>query len=47
MSSFGTRQTQYERYFFGDPVRLSGRLYKNYPRSDYVKEVSEFLELDH
>lgn len=21
MSPFGTRQTQYERYFFGDPIR--------------------------
>ena len=32
MSSFGTRQTQYERYFFGDPVRLSGQLYRSYPK---------------
>ncbi|PIC76946.1 4-hydroxyphenylacetate 3-monooxygenase, oxygenase component [Sporosarcina sp. P19] len=32
MSSFGTRQTQYERYFFGDPVRLSGHLYRSYPK---------------
>ncbi|WP_053217373.1 4-hydroxyphenylacetate 3-monooxygenase, oxygenase component [Virgibacillus senegalensis] len=46
MSSFGTRQTQYERYFFGDPIRLSGRLYKSYPLADYVKEVSTFLDLE-
>ena len=29
MSSFGTRQTQYERYFFGDPIRLAGQLYRS------------------
>ncbi|RDW17554.1 4-hydroxyphenylacetate 3-monooxygenase, oxygenase component [Oceanobacillus arenosus] len=46
MSSFGTRQTQYERYFFGDPIRLSSRLYKAYPLTDYVKKVSNFLDLD-
>ena len=30
MSPFGTRQTQYERYFFGDPERLSGQLTTSY-----------------
>lgn len=45
MSAFGTRQTQYERYFFGDPVRLSSDLYKSYPKSDYVKNVCQFLNL--
>lgn len=45
MSSFGTRQTQYERYFFGDPVRLSSTLYNGYPREEYIREVEEFLEL--
>lgn len=43
MSSFGTRQTQYERYFFGDPIRLSGDLYKAYPKDDYVREICKFL----
>ncbi|WP_431028339.1 4-hydroxyphenylacetate 3-monooxygenase, oxygenase component [Lysinibacillus sp. LZ02] len=46
MSAFGTRQTQYERYFFGDPIRLSGHLYKSYPKNEYVKRVSQFLHLD-
>ncbi|WP_153732627.1 4-hydroxyphenylacetate 3-monooxygenase, oxygenase component [Sporosarcina obsidiansis] len=32
MSSFGTRQTQYERYFFGDPIRLASHLYKSYSK---------------
>lgn len=45
MSSFGTRQTQYERYFFGDPIRLSSDLYKKYPKSEYVKVISNFLNL--
>jgi len=45
MSSFGTRQTQYERYFFGDPIRLSSDLYKNYPKDDYVKMITNFLNL--
>ncbi|WP_371069317.1 4-hydroxyphenylacetate 3-monooxygenase, oxygenase component [Sediminibacillus sp. JSM 1682029] len=46
MSSFGTRQTQFERYFFGDPIRLSSRLYKAYPLAGYVKEVGGFLGLE-
>lgn len=45
MSSFGTRQTQYERYFFGDPIRLSSDLYKKYPKNEYVKVISNFLSL--
>ncbi|MGE7950007.1 4-hydroxyphenylacetate 3-monooxygenase, oxygenase component [Lysinibacillus sp. NPDC093688] len=45
MSSFGTRQTQYERYFFGDPIRLSSDLYKKYPKNEYVKVISNFLNL--
>ncbi|MEH7107027.1 4-hydroxyphenylacetate 3-monooxygenase, oxygenase component [Bacillus sp. JJ1764] len=46
MSSFGTRQTQYERYFFGDPVRLSGSLYNSFVKEPYVARVKEFLEID-
>ncbi|KOS67928.1 4-hydroxyphenylacetate 3-monooxygenase [Lysinibacillus contaminans] len=43
MSSFGTRQTLYERFFFGDPVRLSGILYQSYSREHLVKRVEDFL----
>ncbi|EON71850.1 4-hydroxyphenylacetate 3-monooxygenase, oxygenase component [Lysinibacillus sphaericus] len=43
MSSFGTRQTLYERYFFGDPVRLSSMLYQSYNREYLVKRVEDFL----
>ncbi|KZE37703.1 4-hydroxyphenylacetate 3-monooxygenase [Bhargavaea cecembensis] len=46
MSSFGTRETQYERYFFGDPVRLASQFYKEYPKEPYADTVSEFLHLN-
>ncbi|NPC93422.1 4-hydroxyphenylacetate 3-monooxygenase, oxygenase component [Bacillus sp. WMMC1349] len=46
MSSFGTRQTQYERYFFGDPIRLASRLYDSYPTDKQVKTVQEFLNIE-
>lgn len=46
MSPFGTRQTQYERYFFGDPIRLSSELYNSYPISPYVDRVNQFLNLN-
>ncbi|WP_113928719.1 4-hydroxyphenylacetate 3-monooxygenase, oxygenase component [Bacillus sp. P14.5] len=45
MSPFGSRQTQYERYFFGDPVRLAGILYNSYPKQEYVSNIREFLGL--
>ncbi|WP_332646583.1 4-hydroxyphenylacetate 3-monooxygenase, oxygenase component [Lysinibacillus sp. 54212] len=45
MSAFGTRQTQYERFFFGDPNRLSCDLYKTYPKQEYVQRVNDFLDL--
>ncbi|HEU5140290.1 MAG TPA: 4-hydroxyphenylacetate 3-monooxygenase, oxygenase component [Bacillales bacterium] len=43
MSSFGTRETQYERYFFGDPVRLAGRLFHGYDKTPYINRVKDFL----
>ncbi len=46
MSSFGTRQTQYERYFFGDPIRLSSLLYKTYSIDKPIMQVTNFLEID-
>lgn len=44
MSPFGTRELQYERYFFGDPVRLAGRLYNEYDRSQYTQRIESFLK---
>ncbi|TCT17540.1 4-hydroxyphenylacetate 3-monooxygenase [Melghiribacillus thermohalophilus] len=43
MSSFGSRQTLYEQFFFGDPVRLASVLYNTYERDEYVKRVEKFL----
>ena len=45
MSSFGMRGMQYERYFFGDPIRIASILYDEYPKEPYVKAVKEFLQL--
>jgi 4-hydroxyphenylacetate 3-monooxygenase len=45
MSSFGTRQTQYERYFFGDPIRLSSILNRDYLKDKHVGEISKFLNI--
>ncbi|GAE26312.1 4-hydroxyphenylacetate 3-monooxygenase [Halalkalibacter wakoensis JCM 9140] len=44
MSSFGSRQTQYERYFFGDPIRLSSSLYQSYDKTKFVADVQAFLQ---
>jgi 4-hydroxyphenylacetate 3-monooxygenase len=41
-SSFGARQVLYERFFFGDPVRVAGGLYTSYdkqPAMSYVDAV--------
>ncbi|MFC0557765.1 4-hydroxyphenylacetate 3-monooxygenase, oxygenase component [Halalkalibacter alkalisediminis] len=43
MSSFGSRQTQYERFFFGDPIRLASSLYQSYDKTTYTQQVSNFL----
>ena len=43
-SAFGGRQTLYERYFFGDPVRMAGALLKATDREPYKAHVREFLE---
>ncbi|QHS23219.1 4-hydroxyphenylacetate 3-monooxygenase, oxygenase component [Virgibacillus sp. MSP4-1] len=42
MSAFGTRQTQYERFFFGNPVRLTTDLYLNYNKTPYVEWMKKF-----
>ena len=44
MSAFGTRQTLYERFFFGDPVRLVSRLYYSYEKDEYVQRVKDILK---
>ncbi|MCP3764999.1 4-hydroxyphenylacetate 3-monooxygenase, oxygenase component [Domibacillus sp. A3M-37] len=44
MSSFGTRETLYERFFFGDPIKLSSHLYFSYDKTPYVNRVNNFLQ---
>lgn len=43
MSPFGTRQTLYERFFFGDPVKVSSELYHTYDKERYVQSVTDLL----
>ena len=44
LSAFGSRQVLYERYFFGDPVRMAGAMFNAYDRRPYMERVKEFLE---
>ena len=44
MSPFGTRQTLYERFFFGDPVRVSSMLYQSYDKDPFVERVRDLLK---
>lgn len=43
-SSFGGRQELYERFFFGDPVRMASALYNWYDKEPYKKLVREFMK---
>jgi 4-hydroxyphenylacetate 3-monooxygenase len=44
LSAFGSRQVLYERFFFGDPVRMAGALVSNHDRTQYIERVREFLK---
>jgi len=44
VSAFGSRQVLYERFFFGDPVRMAGALVNNHDRTQYMDRVREFLK---
>ena len=43
ISAFASRQVLYERFFFGDPVRMAGALVANHDRSQYMERVRAFL----
>lgn len=45
-SSFGGRQELYERFFFGDPVRMAGALYSSYDTAPLMARVKDFLNRD-
>lgn len=42
-SSFGGRQDLYERFFFGDPVRMASAYYTWYNKEPYKEKVRELL----
>ncbi|MCD5325534.1 MULTISPECIES: 4-hydroxyphenylacetate 3-monooxygenase, oxygenase component [Pontibacillus] len=44
MSGFGTRQMHYERFFFGDPVKLAQNLYQMCPTERAKNRVEQFLQ---
>ena len=43
LSAFGTRQMMYERFFFGDPVRMAGAVFNSHDRTPYMDRVRAFL----
>ena len=44
LSAFGSRQSLYERFFFGDPVRMAGAMFANYDKAPYMQRVQAFLQ---
>ena len=42
-SGFGARQTLYERFFFGDPVRMYQTLFSAYDKEPFKERIQEFL----
>jgi 4-hydroxyphenylacetate 3-monooxygenase len=44
MSAFGTRQSLYERYFFGDPIKIASNIYQSYDKDPCTAYVNEFLK---
>lgn len=43
MSAFGSRQTHYEYYFFGDPIKMGMTYFDNYDKEPYKEIVRDFL----
>lgn len=44
VSSFSGRQQLYERYYSGDPVRLSSTLFQIYDKAPYADRISRLLD---
>ncbi len=44
MSAFGARQTHYEYYFFGDPVKMGMAYFDQYNKEPLMKSVDDFLK---
>ncbi|HET7627620.1 MAG TPA: 4-hydroxyphenylacetate 3-monooxygenase, oxygenase component [Bacillales bacterium] len=43
MSAFGSRQTHYEYYFFGDPIKMGMAYFNNYDKEPYKAQIRDFL----
>lgn len=44
ISTFGNRQVLYERFFFGDPVRMAGALYQSYDKEGAKRRIRDLLD---
>ncbi|WP_339165091.1 4-hydroxyphenylacetate 3-monooxygenase, oxygenase component [Siminovitchia sp. FSL W7-1587] len=44
LSAFGARQTHYEYYFFGDPIRMGMTYFSGYEKEPYKEFVTDFLK---
>ena len=44
ISAFANRQVLYERYFFGDPVRMAGALVQTHDRTAAMDRIRDFLK---
>ena len=43
VSAFASRQVLYERFFFGDPVRMAGALVSSHDRTAHMDRIREFI----
>ncbi len=43
-SAFAGRQTLYERFFFGDPVQMATRIFRDKKRSELMERVNSFIK---
>ncbi|MFC0302436.1 4-hydroxyphenylacetate 3-monooxygenase, oxygenase component [Virgibacillus soli] len=44
LSAFGSRQTHYEYYFFGDPIRMGMTYFSNYEKDTFKNYITDFLK---
>ncbi|WP_163528743.1 4-hydroxyphenylacetate 3-monooxygenase, oxygenase component [Halobacillus ihumii] len=44
MSAFGSRQTHYEYYFFGDPVKMGMTYFEQFNKEPYKEYIQDFLK---
>jgi 4-hydroxyphenylacetate 3-monooxygenase len=44
LSAFGSRQTHYEYYFFGDPIRMGMTYFDGYDKEPFKQYVQDFLK---